>query len=265
MWGRLRGWNSFAILIAALALLAPITHAARAEIIIDHTGNLNPATEGWNSFLFTPIGSNAGAITNDNGNDAWQIGKTDPFASGGYQYALTSDDLENGPAHLLPWAVTVDLRVVNTNDTPDYAVSVLFSVGTKRFDMVFGDQADGDPIVSLVSSFANDGQHPFAAQSYTLENAGPGYHTYKLLYNPTTTNADLYVDGILRIQGFQGNSSLAVAPSVIFGAFGTDGTGAGNYSTVRLENIPEPSTFSILSLLALYSLKRRKRKTISHI
>jgi hypothetical protein len=239
-------------LSAALLICALVVSSARASII-DHSGSAQPDTdEGWNLGVYYG-GSDAYPVTNDFGENAWGIEKTGESQELVYTYNLSNDQLD--AVANLGWSVNVRLRVVNTNDDPDFAISVHFGVGATRYDMNFGSTAGGNPIVMLVNSFTGNGINP-TGSTYTV--TGDGYHDYKLVYDPFAGNADLFVDGIERISNYTGSANQNGVPNVFFGAAGSQGTGRAYFSQLSVA-VPEPSGLSLLWIGACAVLRRRRR------
>jgi hypothetical protein len=243
--------TSVGVLLAGLLLCALLSTRAQATII-DHSGSAQPdAGEGWNLAVYYG-GSDAYPVTNDSGEDAWGIQKTSPFQELVYTYQLTSE--QNDEVQNLGWTMNVRLRVVNANDNPDISVSVHFGIGVTRYDMNFGSNAAGDPIVMLVNSFEGNGLNP-AGPTYTT--SGSGYHDYKLVYDPVADNTDLFIDGVERISNYAGNANQGGVASVFFGAAGSQGTGRANFSQLSL-TVPEPTGLSLLLIGACAALQRRR-------
>ena len=248
----------FAVLVT-LAFSAVVARGGTniPGVIQQHSGNNDPSNilgENWTQLGVEAVGRTKGAVTNDNGTNAWYVEKN---GSGdlGYQYVLNSG--EQNQITNLAWSVTVNLRVVNTSDTPDYAVCVLFATGTTRFDMLFGSTASGDPIVQLASSFTGNGDNP-QGPSYTATGAGSGYHQYKLVYDRVAGNADLFIDGVERISNFAGNTAINGGTSSMFwGATGDTVFGRGNYNFVQVA-IPEPGSGTLILLASASILARRR-------
>src|SRR5437879_3933932 len=113
----------------------------------------------------------------------------------------------------------------------------LYRDGATSWDVRFGLQSDGDPIVYLV--LVGDRS---LWLSYALEGVGSTYHLYELRFDPTTHSADLFVDEIERLSNY-GGFSIAV----FWGAGSSADTGQVNYNLVRFEvasaqTVPEPDT-----------------------
>ncbi len=110
---------------------------------------------------------------------------------------------------------------------------------------------------ALVYGFWNGLSITLDADKYDPED----YHTYELLYEPSTATVDVFVDGnlISALSGYGGVTDMGTATRVFFGVF-------RNYSDVRWNlvqfvRVPEPSSVILLSLggLALLLVRRRSR------
>src|SRR3954464_9636193 len=196
--------------LTAAAVVLPMLSGGSAALgaVPKHFGTADPLTEGYS--VLTDLGATGSPHANDNGSgvDSWGVAKTNPFQQLGYQYELTPADM--AAINTQGWLVRTKLRVAGMADDPDYAISVLFSAGNRRFDMALGSEADGDPMVTLVDSFVGDGLAP-TGTTFTLQGGGSGYHTFELC-SINGTVADLYVDGLLRLSGYQGTDFVQATP-----------------------------------------------------
>src|ERR1051325_6864825 len=91
-----------ALTLAAVAVLG-LSGLARADVLIDHTGNNDPVDEGWD--VIRDFGASAAPVTNDNGTglNAWQISKSISSQEKGYEYVLTTG--EASAASSFGWVV----------------------------------------------------------------------------------------------------------------------------------------------------------------
>jgi large repetitive protein len=132
--------------------------------------------------------------------------------------------------------------------------------GSRRFNVEFGSNAEGDPIVLLATGVAAGF---FTGPSATI--VGNGYHLYELIFDPAAASADLFVDGLEVLSDYAGHT-IGSTTRIAWGALSTPGTGGGNYSLVEWEVLesqaPEPMTFSLLGagLLGLGLAARRRRR-----
>jgi hypothetical protein len=247
------GTHVRSVAVLGLSVLS-FTSIARATIGA-HNGIANPLDEG-----FTPayeFGASESFDSNDNGSGfaAWQIAKSIPSLQKGYEYILNNSEIQE--ANDIGWFVRARVRVANLNDAPDYSVSVLYSNGLKRFDLVLGSDSAGDPIAKLVDFFTGDGQNA-TGPTFTLTGGGSGFHVYEMYFDPTANGVDLFIDGVERMSNFAGNNVFVPSPRLDFGAFGQEGTGDGRYNEVAVALTPEPSAAVLSAIAAIPLLKRRR-------
>ena len=92
-------------------------------------------------------------------------------------------------------------------------------------------------------------------------------------YNPTSSSADLYIDGILALSGYTGETSFVNTPFRLYWGVDSGGQEFVNQDTLQTGNdivspptitVPEPSSLIVaagtasLALLGLGLLKRRQ-------
>jgi hypothetical protein len=187
----------------------------------------------------------AGPVLNDSGFDAWAV-DDDSTANGSYLYYVqTPTDAEIADAVALGWTLRTRLRVVDVPDTAvtilDASVSLEYSDGSTRYTVVFGSDADGDPMVTLITGQST-------STSFTLEGTGGGYHLYELVFDPVAGSADLFVDGVERISDYAGHTFQLGAKHVSFGGGSSPDTGHGRSNLVEFTVASEPSPPAVPSL-----------------
>ena len=247
-------------LVAAAIFVLCGSSSGFAEVILaEHTGANDPLTEGWvrqrpfgNVFTF-PVVNDLGS-----GIDAWAVDDngTGVASEGLYFHGLTPQQgeaaMQNG------WRLTGTLRVADT-PTPQPNGSVVINVFTpspdpRAFGISLGSEADGSPL------FRFGGQ---LAIVLDLDDLDDGYHTYELLFDPSDETADLFVDNVLRYEGWAGVPTVQPL-GVSFGTGGAISTGQGNYSFIQLSIVPEPSSVALWCLMGLalggYGYRRMRRK-----
>jgi hypothetical protein len=133
------------VLFSALTAISALDFPSEAVAspLLEHIGSNDPTTEGW-----TLLGDNYGSpVTNDLGTglDAWSI-QAAPYQN---QYRAFPSMAEAAEANTLGWQLTARLRLLHIPDGLDNGVSVEYLSETSRFDMIFGSNSNGDPIVQL--------------------------------------------------------------------------------------------------------------------
>jgi len=181
-----------------LGTLGTITDVAAVTGIISYHANQNPTnvdayvTQPGNQFWSGPNSFGAGPVgtgINDGGTLAWSVARGSVGAGeelwrvgSGTPVAIDPADIAIGNTE--GWKLNARLRLPESGRAASAGAQVDYADGAKAWAMIFGTDADGDPIVALV-----DGT-PTPA-SFTLEGAGNGaYHEYLLAYNPLESNAD---------------------------------------------------------------------------
>lgn len=260
--------GSLQSLLVVTASMACMAASASAGLITSYSANADPTTVGWTRVNSATGAVSAAAITNDLGLgiDAWSI--DDASTTGASFYQQTMSNLIVADANATGWRLTGYLRVVNTPDDLDRGVFLDYINGTTAYHVNIGSTAEGDPIVQLATSFPIDGSNHLGPQM-TLTGLGSGYHLYELAYNLQTASAELYVDGILRMSGYQG--AAGTQQRVAWGAGGTSQTGHGHYNLIKFETgvtasaVPEPASCTLLTIGALslsgYGWRQRRKRS----
>jgi hypothetical protein len=193
-------------------------------------------------------GSRFSAI-DDGGTPAWAQNTT---GTGSYaMYYLSPDvaDANEGAAN--GWELEVEARIPTTSLTPSFGSAAGYWDGAKRWHLMFGAEADGDPIVKLA-----DGGNP----TYTLQGAGnTGYHTYKLVYDSAAGTADLFVDGNEVISNWAGGA----ATTTLIVRWGDDAFAEDaqvNWNHVKWETVPEPAAILLVTIGGFFALRRRRTR-----
>jgi hypothetical protein len=220
--------------------------ALPAEIIFEHTGNADPLTEGWTAFNAGGGGQVVGPLTNDAGSglDAWSMSDTSSALFTTLSYNQTPSPAQLNQASTLGWSYSVTIRIPNSSDLAAASPFIAYRDGSRSWQLHFGSEADGDPIVQLHDG---GGAHPnFTGPTYTLQQAGSTYHTYALVFDPLDDSADLFVDGVERISDFPG---FALAATTFgFGNGSSADTGQGNFNSVQFMIVPEPESALLAAL-----------------
>jgi hypothetical protein len=256
----------------ALASVLVVAGRARADVIAQHQGSTVPATEGFSPVTFG-ASSTVGPLSNDQGLPAWFIAGTAQSSQFGYASpALTS--AQQTAITNQGFVMTMTARVLQglapAYDATNHVVigGVDFTFAGTRYEMDLGLNANGDTVVVLPTSIDNGGPGfsiRAPGQNFTLVGSGSSYHTYQLAYNPTTQLADLFVDGVDRIQNYGGHTSFTNPNlGLVWGAFSG---GQGNFyvaslQTGQIASVPEPSPLLLGGLTALVTagVARRRRR-----
>jgi hypothetical protein len=260
-------------LVLGLATLALLLGAgsAKAGFTISHNGATDPAAEGF-TIGSSGSSSSAGPLANDLGLPAWRITGSAQDSQFGYlSGALTASQQADVASQ--GFTLTLVARVVQ-GLAPAYDSTYHITIGAahldngvRRFEIDLGLDSNGDTVAVLPTSIDAAGpggsiQSP--GPSYTLSGSGNGYHTYALHYNPATQLADLFVDGVDRIQGYAGHTSFVSNGGLVWAAFSG---GEGHFNLVQLTSgaataVPEAASLTLLGIgaVGLFGYRWRRRK-----
>jgi hypothetical protein len=258
--------------LGTTVLLAGLLGTANGDLIGEHSGVADPSTEGFTPVFF-PSNYNVtqGPISNDMGKPAWSISTLDQISQYGYASGALSAT-QQAEIAATGFTLTMTARVLpGTAPAYDSINHVVIAgadldTGVKRYEIGLGLNSSGDTVAVLATSVDNGGpgfsiREP--GPSYTLTGSGGGWHTYSLVYSATTQLADLFVDGVDRIQGYAGHTSFVGNRGLVWAAFSG---GQGDFNLVRAETgnlspVPEPSTLvvSLTTLILGLSCVRRRR------
>jgi len=146
-----------------------------------------------------------GSSATDANGEAWAIA-TLGAAAGTNTFTATAASPAGSPVGLSVIArVQQGLAPAFAAAHPAVVGVVAVSTGTKRFDVDLSIDAAGDTVVVLPNSVGyTSGIFEAPGAGLSLTGSGSSYHTYQLVYHPSTRTADLYVDGALRLQGYPG-------------------------------------------------------------
>jgi hypothetical protein len=240
-----------------LALAALSTTSARAgTIIIQHQGATNPTTEGFTLWPFNG-GISSGGILNDMGLPAWSITSTAPGSQQALYLGSFTSDQQTALQTTQGFTMSLEARAVSgpvySGPSNEPIVAGIVGFGSVRYDLELGLDANGNTVALLASNVITNADGSFSIPGVSVTLSGNGYHLYQLAYNPTTQKADLFIDGVDRIQGYQGHSDNPFT-GFLFGALNH---GTANFNLAKLETgfdvvtIPEPSSLLMGSLSAL--------------
>lgn len=232
------------------------TQNVSASVIALHSGSTDPTTEGW-TFVGAGTGITTGAI-NDAGTPAWFV-NDDSTVSGSigmYQFDVNTSDAALGNS--AGWSLSTTMRNVDVPDTESGSTIVIYRDGSTSWQLQFGSESDGDPVVLARTSLTND----LIGTKYVLQGAGNTFNTFQLVYDPLLGSADLFVNGIEQISDYSG-FALTQTPTLFWGSGRSPDTGRGNYSSVSFSTsaVPIPSAAWLFGsgLLGLMGMARRKK------
>jgi PEP-CTERM motif len=226
-------------------------------VISVHNGSTDPTTEGFSTGTFGGS-STTGPLTNDLGLPAWsitglsqssQLANGTPGLNASQQAAIASDGFT---LTLVARALQNGLAPAYTASNPVFIDYALVFYANVRWEINLGLNSHGDTVAVLPNS-ANIGGPGGSTQSiganYTLTGSGSTYHTYQLVYDPTTNSADLFVDGAVRLTGYTGSTTYPTNNALNWGAVSG---GQGNFNLVQVQTgstvVPEPSGLMLIGL-----------------
>jgi hypothetical protein len=248
--------NHPTIILLAVALTASTisTGLGQGTVVLQHIGANDPTTEG---FILSLANGSVGPVTGDLGMDSWMTATPTNGISASYQQNLSASQIAQLAGE--NWTLTMILRVVETDTSGKSLVG--FATGTEKFyGMFFGASTSGDPFVRI-----ND-------QTYSLDGAGSIYNVYQLVYTAANDTADLWVNGVDRLQDVPHYQSPL--GYVTWGSGLQSGPAQVNWNLVELSvsSVPEPSAICLIFLgLAgaaslrgvRWKIKRRNLKPLS--
>jgi hypothetical protein len=238
-----------------------------ASFVISHQGGVNPLTEGFQVVQCCGIGFGS-PIENDLSLPAWSIGGLSQSYQYGYSFgALTStqksDIAKNGFELNFTARVLQNLAPLYDNTNFITIGGASFYIGPKAFGVFLGLNNNGDTVVVTPTSFDSGGignaiRSPGLA--YTLPGSENKYNNYQLKFNPVSNTADLLVNGIVRIQGYNGHTSFLGDAGLLFEGFSG---GEIHFHSVEVSSVPLPPAFlmfgSALFILVMPKIKKCKK------
>ncbi len=211
------------LLAMLLAFAARLVHG-QGTLIVQHSGDNNPTSEG---FTFNESGL-TGPITNDLGVNAWSVVSANIIPW--YNYSFTPQQQSN--IEHSNWILSVTLKIVNPGSQ---TFKTTLATGTGLFNLWFGSEPDGDPEVNVGDS-----------GYFILTNAGSTYNNYQLMYDAETEEASFWINGTEMADNISGGS-VSGNGHLSWGAVQQPNIQA-NWNLVSLETIPEPSAWSLIVL-----------------
>jgi hypothetical protein len=228
-------------LIAASVVLGLVTPIFGQGVMYQHLGANDPVNEGF-ALVTSGTGGTTSTIPNDGGVAAWatQVG-----AGGTLWYSGQLDAVALAQSD---WILSVDMQVLQSSENSFVGVRTSDYI----YNLWFTAQADGDPVVRA-GAFAT-------GPVFALEGAGAGYHDYQLRYSNAAGNAELWVDGVMRLSGI--TSSGQSGWSVLQWGEGQGGPSLSHWSSVSFEAIPEPSSLALLPVGLFLILAAKRPRAI---
>jgi len=251
--------------IAALWAMPRGAHA-QSSFVIAHNGSTDPTTEGFTPTVNSVGVSTTGPIPDDMGLAAWSIAGSATNSQFGYQSGPLSAS-EQADIASQGFVLTLDARVLQglapayTDVNPVVIGGALLDTGTTRWEMDLGLNSNGDTVVVLptsVDAFGPGNSVQAHGPSFTLAGSGSSYNTYQLVFNPVTQSANLFVDGIERLQDYTGDPTFVLNRGLVWGALSG---GQGNFAFVQVASVPEPSAWSMIAVggVALLGVMLQRR------
>ena len=227
----------------AVALLATVLAVGSwqaapvwAAIIAQHSGSTDPSTEGFtnNDGLLPVYGSPTG--------DTWTI-QGNPYVTYD-QYLITPAQaaILNSAPTLIYTATFNNFynNSYNSGEIGPFGTYADLELNGNRFNLNLSSDGAGDQLLSL--SYGSQ------APSYTISGLGTGSVTLSMVWNNTTSLANVYLDGVEIISNYGGLACPSCRDPTIDG-FMFFGGGGGSFSNVELQtsnSIPEPATWAMM-------------------
>jgi cysteine-rich repeat protein len=186
-----------------------------------HDGLTDPSTAGW-TLVGPGTGVAAGPIAGDRGLDAWNVDDNSTASGSTLTYVIPEATLAGDLAEAAAdgWTLRLRLRVVEIPDGTDFSVQSEFADGSTRWNLRFGSDAWGNPILQTIGGTTVD-----------LSDLDDGYHWYELTFDPDAGTADLFVDGTLRLTDDPGGAIALTRLN--FGSGQSSTVGRGHYAYVE--------------------------------
>lgn len=195
-------------------------------------GAPDPASAAGGYWAFqsnTNIGFSVQSVANDYGTELNSWSMVDPVVTAGsgvMDYRMKIDAASDNLARSNGWRLVVVSRIVDGDVFGTWsAPAILYShPGVPRR---YGIQFSWDGF-ALTASLLGGG-------SYPLPLLDPqAFHTHVISFDPATTNASYYVDGVLIANVYNGDSSTSY-DGVAFGMGSSTGVGHMNFNKVELD------------------------------
>lgn len=230
-------------IVTGLLLAASVTTAQASAL--NHIGSANPVTEGF-AIVSCCGGSSTAPVFNDLGHDAWSItsgslGSQYGYLSGALSTEQRADFASNGAVLSFEARVLQGLAPAFDFVNHVFIASASLDTGITRFELLLGLDGNGDTVAGLSTSLDNGGPGNVGyggairgfGPSFTLSGSGSSYHNYQLIFEPGLQVANLFIDGVERIQNYAGDPFWAQNLGLRLG-FSSFSGGQGNFANVQL-------------------------------
>jgi serine/threonine-protein kinase len=223
---RLLAIGAAAAAIAAAVVLSPLLPGLGGEEsrVVEKVGAFDPVVEG-----FQIHNDMAGTVVPNEDRTqliGWSVTTSHP---GGADYYHHLTNHQKRSALSRGWTLRAVLRVVEGSAF----VLVDFAGYGNRYDINVNAEPDGNrallgtQIVPSIEWFGT-----------ALHDSGR-FHTYELVFRPSTKTADLWIDGEKRLEGYRGHNQFQEDRGVSFGAVRYKSTrGVAQFQSVRFEINP---------------------------
>ncbi len=237
---RRRRWSGIAT--TALLLMVAGIFAARTspllllahrpsiplERVIDKKNNLDPETEGFTR-LHDASNDLTGTIafnSDNSGYDGWRV-----TTRGQGFYVRPLGGAQVNAALARGWKMTA----VTRSEEGGSVVIAAFREAHRRFDVFTYVDENGDQAVRTITQLLPHLEGP----EYHLRGSGASFHSYQLVYDKESRQADLLVDGVKRLGGYSGHAEFADHSWFVFGThLYRSKRGIATFRTLRFEINP---------------------------
>ena len=225
-----RRWLAAAAVAAAATLLFALVVESRMRVrgepeitrVIEKVGAFDPESEG-----FATHGDLAGTVVWNADRSSLEAWRTTSPSQGYYFRELT--DRQKAQALARGWTLSTTMRVAEGRAI----VSVDLGGKGKRFDII--EQIEGSQHLGRLQTQIV----PSLRGLDTMLEGAASYRRFELRFDPELQTAELYVDGVKRLDEYRGHSQFQERHGVVFGAviYRSD-RGVADFQTVRFEINP---------------------------
>lgn len=199
-----------------------IRYQTQPNVLALHEGSTDPLTEGWvKERKFAGI--TTFPVDNHQNWQAWAL-KDRSQSDGLYSHELNTADAQRAMRD--GWTLRTRVSAAEIGESVSF-IPVFNTDGPRAFGVGVQRTATGTTL--NLSDVA----------SVPLGNIGDAYVMLELVYNPSTDDASVFVDGIEKYRGFKGSiptdSHYRDRNSVWFGSGASEGRGQGNFNLVEFK------------------------------